>query len=119
MLTFIVVRVNIQSQNTLDDVHVHDGPTREGGCDMVEELTVRDGEFYIGGADCVIRVEDTLFRVNLAAQSDCLLHLVITSLSSQKSWNTSGLLTMTPTYRSQCSLFARRACMLTFFLCPL
>ena len=31
----------------------------------MEEATVRDGEFYIDGADCVIRVDNTLFRVSL------------------------------------------------------
>ena len=30
----------------------------------VESTPARDEEFYINGADCVIRVEDTLFRVS-------------------------------------------------------
>ncbi|TBU31806.1 hypothetical protein BD311DRAFT_76344 [Dichomitus squalens] len=32
-------------------------------------MLVRDGEFYINSADCVIRVEDTLFRVSVALLS--------------------------------------------------
>lgn len=30
----------------------------------VESTLARDEDFYINGADCVIRVEDTLFRVS-------------------------------------------------------
>ena len=77
-LTFTVV-TEIQSQNLVGDVGGCHGPMREGKCDKVEEPTVRDTEFYIDGADCVIRVEDTLFKVNLAAQSNCLPHLVVAS----------------------------------------
>ena len=43
----------------------HDPPSREGGQDRMEEPTVRDGEFYIDNADCVIRVDNTLFRVSV------------------------------------------------------
>ena len=39
------------------------------GEDDEEDAPVRDGDFYIDGADCVIRVEDTLFRVSGALLS--------------------------------------------------
>lgn len=47
----------------LDDADGYDSPMREGGFNNAEDPTVHDGEFYIDGADCVIRVDDTLFKV--------------------------------------------------------
>ena len=41
----------------------------------MEELVVRDGQFYIYSADCVIRVDNTLFRVSDTAYSTCVSHL--------------------------------------------
>lgn len=35
----------------------------EGG-NKIEEPVVRDGEYYIDSADCVILVENTLFKVS-------------------------------------------------------
>ncbi|KAI1793330.1 hypothetical protein LXA43DRAFT_238292 [Ganoderma leucocontextum] len=56
-----------QRQHLVDDADGRDLPAREGGQDHMEEPTVRDGEFYIDSADCVIRVDNTLFRVSDAA----------------------------------------------------
>lgn len=115
MLTFTVVGETTQSQSIVDDMDGHHGPTREGGCDVVEEPTVRDGEFYIDGADCVIRVDDTLFKVNLALN----LMAYPTLSSCRQAAKIVGSLTSTLTYLLRCPLFVRRACMLTFFLCLL
>ncbi len=47
------------------------GEQADHGEDEDEDAPVRDGEFYIDSADCVIRVEDTLFRVSGALLSSC------------------------------------------------
>lgn len=39
----------------------------------MEEMTVRDGEFYIDSADCVIQVDNTVFRVSATHLCACLL----------------------------------------------
>lgn len=52
-------------------------------CDKMEEPTVHDEEFYIDTADCVVRVENMLFKVRDGAESNCLLPLAITPLHSQ------------------------------------
>lgn len=46
-----------------------DSLARERGQDRVEELTIHDGEFYIDSADCVIRVDNTLFKVSVTLLS--------------------------------------------------
>ena len=41
-------------------------PVREGASDKMQQSTIRDVEFYIDEADCVIRVDNTLFKVSCA-----------------------------------------------------
>lgn len=41
----------------------------EGEQRKMDKPTVRDAEFYIEGADCIIRVDNTLFKVSDPAYS--------------------------------------------------
>ena len=59
-----ILGVITQPQNIVDDVVMHE---------KSEDLTTRDAQFYIADADCVIRVENTLFRVSDATFCSILL----------------------------------------------
>ncbi|KAM5530573.1 hypothetical protein V8D89_015767 [Ganoderma adspersum] len=67
-----------QRQPIVDGADGRDFPGREEGQDRMEEPAVRDGEFYIDSADCVIRVDNTLFRVHryfLGRDSSAFQHM--------------------------------------------
>ncbi|PIL22421.1 hypothetical protein GSI_15109 [Ganoderma sinense ZZ0214-1] len=67
-----------QRQPTADGADGRDFPAHEGGQDRMEEPTVRDGEFYINSADCVLRVDNTLFKVHryfLGRDSSAFQHM--------------------------------------------
>ncbi|KAI0700363.1 hypothetical protein C8T65DRAFT_657830 [Cerioporus squamosus] len=56
----------------------HEEQADHRGGDDDDDVSVRDGEFYIDSADCVIRVEDTLFRVHryfLGRDSSAFQHM--------------------------------------------
>lgn len=53
-----------QRQPIVNDGDGRDFLAREEEQDRMEEPAVHDGEFYIDSADCVIRVDNTLFRVS-------------------------------------------------------
>ena len=60
-----------------DDVDPRDLPVGEG---EQEEPVVRDQEFYIDSADCVIRVDNMLFKVSMMLLISCPLDFTASSL---------------------------------------
>ncbi|TFK87481.1 hypothetical protein K466DRAFT_586332 [Polyporus arcularius HHB13444] len=69
------------------------GEQADHGEDEDEDAPVRDGEFYIDSADCVIRVEDTLFRVHryfLGRDSSAFQHMFSMPMDNVPPENTEG-----------------------------
>ena len=70
----------IQRQPIVDGAEGRDFPARGEGQDCVEGSAERDGEFYIDGADCVIRVDNMLFKVSMMLLISCPLDFTASSL---------------------------------------
>ena len=82
----------IQRQPIVDGAEGRDFPARGEGQDCVEGSAERDGEFYIDGADCVIRVDNTLFRVSVILRASVLLSFRLLASSRRvRAWHRTAL----------------------------